>query len=81
MQVNDALLAGDITAALHCQPVGKATSEQSPTQALTMPAVKPRSADTASIKQRLNALEALRREGYVSEAEFNRIRQRILNDL
>lgn len=77
MQVNDATLARDLHVELNCDPAAAAAAAPA-APATTAPSQPASSADVVS---RLETLEALKRRGLVTEAEYDRLRREILKSL
>lgn len=75
VQVDDGTLAQDLHVELDCDPAAVAASELSP-----KPAPDQHGAP-AGITARLETLETLRRRGLVSDVEYERLRQQILERL
>jgi hypothetical protein len=88
-KVNDFVLSRDISVKLKCDPSAMqapaATSApattSAPNAAPRPPAASAAPAGSGNVRQRLKALEGLKRDGLITEQEYNTIRQRILNSL
>jgi hypothetical protein len=88
-KVNDAVLSRDIKVRLECDPAlvhsapAAAPSQPVSPQAAPVPAddAGGSGALSASIRQRLEALESLHRDRLVSDSEYQAIRKRILEGL
>jgi hypothetical protein len=86
-EVDDAVLSRDIRVKLECDPAlahsAPAPSQPESRQAAPLPADSGGGSDalSASIRQRLQALESLHRDRLVSDSEYQAIRKRILDGL
>jgi len=88
-EVDDAVLSRDIKVKLECDPAlahdtpapARIQSESQQATSVPVQSGKESEALSASIRQRLEALEGLRRDHLVSDSEYQAIRKRILDGL